>query len=246
MDEHIKDLLHEFIAHSSENGDLTKLTEFISVGFIVDNDDPLQQGRLKIFCPAYNDDPKKLLHLPWCSYVSPVGGVISNTDYTRGHIPGTDTSSGPIHYGFWAIPEIGSQALVACINGDARRRVWLGCIPSHQETHTIGTGRYKHSGGAVDGPLTSEGNPIQPTYSKLQEAFNGETNSAEWKTRGADYQITALYEPPSPDKTVYVDDDLAAIQGSEEDSWVTDILGEHGYDWTSYKNLGSFLTLMTK
>ena len=241
MTGHIEDLLHEFINHSSENGDLTHLTDHISVGFVVNNDDPLQQGRLQIFCPSYNDDPKKLLHLPWSAYVTPVGGVVSQDAYARGHIAGSESSAGAVHYGFWAIPEIGAHCLVACINGDPRRRVWLGCLPSHQETHTLPHGRFKHANGSVDGPLTSEGQPIQPTYGKMQEAFAGETDSAEWKTRGPDYQTTAILDVPSPDKSVYVDDDNTTISGNETDEWVKGILGDNGYDWSGYKNLGSFL-----
>ena len=241
MSAHIDNLIHNFINHSSENGDLTQLTDHISIGIVVDSDDPLQQGRLRIFCPSYNDDPKKLLHLPWCAYVSPVGGVISQNAYARGHIKDTESSTGAIHYGFWAIPEIGAHTLVACINGDPRRRVWLGCLPSHQETHTTAHGRYKHTDGNVDGPLTSLGEKIEPTYSKLQEAFNGQISSAEWKTRGADYQVTGIYEVPSPNKSLYVDDNYTTIANNEEDEWVKGILGEHGYDWSGYKNLGSFL-----
>ncbi len=234
-------LLQEFINHSAENGDLTHLTESMSVGFVVDADDPLQQGRLRVFCPAYNDDPKKLLHLPWCAYVSPMAGSIDNTAFARGSIEGDESSQGPIHYGFWSIPEIGAHVLVGCINGDARRRFWLGCFPQHQETHTIGSGKFSHKDGIVDGPLTSTGFPIQPQYSKFLEAFNNETNSSEWKTRGVEYQPTAVTEIPSPDKSLYVDDDLATIQENEQDEWVRSILGEHGYDWTGYKNLGAFL-----
>jgi len=241
VSEDIQDIVHNFIKHSAENGDLTHLTEFISIGIVVDNDDELQQGRLRVFCPAYNDDPKKLLHIPMSAYVSPVGGVIAQNAYARGHIPGSESSVGAVHYGFWAIPEIGAHVLVACINGDSRRRVWMGCLPSHQETHTLGHGRFKHAGGTVNGPLTSQGNPIQPTYSKLQEAFGGDIGSAEWKTRGAEYQISGIFDVPSPDKDVYVDDDLVTIARNEDDSWVKGILGEHGYDWSGYKNLGSFL-----
>lgn len=241
-EEELEGLLYEFIDHSAENGDLTQLSKTISIGFVVDNDDPLQQGRLRIFCPAYNDNPKKLLHLPWAGYVSPVGGVISQSAYARGHVEGREFSNGPIHYGFWGIPEIGAHALVACINGDPRRRVWLGCFPSHQETHTIGHGRFKHENNEVNGPLTSRGNPIEPTASKLKEAFNNDISSSEWKTRAADYQITSVRSKPSPDKSVYVDDDYETISNNEEDEWVKEILGEHGYDWSGYKNLASFLS----
>jgi len=241
MDEIIQGLLDDFISNSSENGDLGPLTDGLSVGFVIDVDDPLQQGRVKVFCPAYNDDPKKIQHLPWCVYVAPYGGVISQTSYARGSDENNNTSDGPIHYGFWGIPESGAHVLVACINGDIRRRVWLGCMPSHQETHTIGNGRFKHADGAVDGPLTSTGNPIEPIYTNLKSAFNGDTSSSEWKTRGAEYQIASVTSPPSPEKSVYVDDDLDTIKANEEDEWVKAILGEHGYDWTGYKNLGAFL-----
>ncbi len=241
MKETIEGLVEQFICNNSEENDMRELTTLISLGIVVDADDPLEQGRLRVFCPSYNDDPKKLLHLQWAAYVSPVGGVIDQSSFARGHIAGTEGTTGPVHYGIWAIPEIGAHVLVACINGDSRRRVWMGCLPSHQETHTIGNGRYKHSGGTVDGPLSSTGNPIEPTYSKLKEAFNGEIGSSEWKTRGADYQSSAVRESPSPDKSVYIDDDLETISDNEEDSWVKAILGEHGYDWTGYKNLGAFL-----
>jgi len=241
MDRSINGLVNDFIDDNSENGDKTHIADLISIGIVVDNDDPLQQGRLRIFCPAYNDNPKKLLHLTWSAYVSPVGGVISQDNFARGHIPGTEFTTGPVHYGFWAIPEIGAHALVACINGDPRRRVWLGCLPSHQETHTIGNGRFKHTGGGVDGPQSSTGGPIEPASTKLKEAFNGEITASEWKTRGADYQITSVTEAPSPNKSVYIDDDLETIVENEEDEWVKEILGEGGYDWSGYKNLGSFL-----
>jgi len=72
MNEMIDGLIEDFIANSKESGDLTDITDVMSVGVVVDNDDPLQQGRLRIFCPSYNDDPKKLLHLPWAGYVSPI------------------------------------------------------------------------------------------------------------------------------------------------------------------------------
>jgi len=245
IDSSVENLLHDFIVHSAENGDLTNLTNHLSIGFVVDNDDPLQQGRVRAFCPAYNDDPKKLLHVPWSAYVSPFGGAVNQNQYVRGSMEDNATSNGPMHYGFWAVPEIGAHVLVGCINGDPRRRYFIGCFPSHQETHTIGNGRFKHENDKVDGPLTSTGNPIQPTYNKLQEAFKQETDSAEWKTRGADYQVTSITEPPSNDKEAYVDDDYNTISNNEIDDWVKEKLGEHGYDWTAYKNIGSFLSPKT-
>lgn len=241
MNEAIDNLILDFIANSAEAGDLTHITEVMSVGVVVDNDDPLQQGRLRIFCPSYNDDPKKLLHLPWAGYVSPVGGVINNQSYTRGHIPRSETTIGPVHYGFWAIPEVGAHAIIACINGDPRRRIWLGCLPSHQETHTLGHGRFKHIDSEVQGPQSSTGGFIEPTATQLREAFGYQMGSAEWRTRAADYQITSVKGAPASNKQEYIDSDNASMKTAEPDSWVDQKLGDHGYDWTGFKNLASFL-----
>lgn len=219
----------------------------LTVGVVVDTDDPLQEGRLRVFCPSYNDSPEKLQHLPWAAYVSPFGGVINNSCFTRGADPSNATTTGAVHYGFWGIPEQGAHALVGCIDGDPRRRFWLGCFPSHQETHTMLTGRFKWSGfnGTPDGPFSSTNDPIQPLYDNLTKAFADRT-AREWKTRGADYQPMAVDQNvgqvPNDDKTTYLDEQNAQISAADPDAWVKDILGAHGYDWTNLKSLGAFLS----
>lgn len=219
----------------------------LTVGVVVDTDDPLQEGRLRIFCGSLNDNPEKLQHLPWAAYVSPVGGVIDNACFTRGSDPANATSSGPVHYGFHAIPEQGAHVLVGCVDGDPRRRFWLGCFPSHQETHTLFNGRFKwdSASGQPDGPLTSTNEPIQPTYDNMSEAFQNNRTAREWKTRGADYQAMAVNQDvqqlPNTTDTTYLDEQASQIAAAEEDSWVKSILGAHGYDWTAFKGLGSFL-----
>jgi len=167
--------------------------------------------------------------------------VINNQSYARGHIQGSETTIGPVHYGFWAIPEIGAHAIIACINGDPRRRIWLGCLPSHQETHTLGHGRFKHIDDEVQGPQSSTGDFIEPTATQLREAFGYQMGSAEWRTRAADYQITSVKEAPATNKQEYIDSDNASMKSAEPDSWVDQKLGDHGYDWTGYKNIASFL-----
>lgn len=227
---------------AADKRDTFNIQHSLTIGYVVDTDDPLQQGRLRIFCPALNDNPKKLLHIPWAVYVSPFAGSINQREYVRGTQPGKEKSRGAIHYGFWGIPEIGAHAVVGCINGDIRRRFYIGCIPNHQDVHTIGHGRFKHDSNEVDGPLTSAREPIEPTYSNMGEAFSNDRSSSEWKTRGADYQVSAIFETPVSGKESYVDDDLEQISQSENDEWVRKVLGEHGYDWTPYKNLGAFLS----
>jgi hypothetical protein len=227
--------------------DVSAAMPAFTVGTVVNTDDPLQMGRLQVFCPTLNDDPKKLLHLPWAAYASPFAGVVNNTSFTRGSDPENCTTRGAVHYGFWAIPLQGAHVLVGCIDGDVSRRFWMGCLSSHQETHTLFNGRFKWAGGKgiPDGPLSSAGEKIQPLYDNQTEAFGNRT-SAEWRTRGADFQATAVSgevgEVPNETKKTYLDDSHEQITNSEPEAWVKDVLGAHGYDWTSFKNLGPFLS----
>lgn len=217
---------------------------FGTIGIVVDTDDPLQQGRLRVFCPSLNDNPKKIMHLPWCVYLSPFSGSINNKEYTRGTGVGEYSSEGPVHYGFWAIPEVGAHVFVTCIDGDFRRRIWMGCVPEHQETHTILTGRYdwQSEDGTPDGPLTSHKKPIQPMYDNLTEAF-GDRKSPEWQSRGAEYQATSISveEGQNPNRQKgdeYLDDDYEQIADKQKD-WVKDNIGSHGYDWSGFKGVGA-------
>lgn len=217
----------------------------ITLGVVVDGDDPLQSGRLRIFCPNLNDDPKKLHHLPWAACASPFAGTISNPNFVRGAGKGPETTDGPVSYGLWAIPEQGAIVLVARIDGDERRRVWLGCLHSHQETHTLLNGRYDwEPGGNVKGPLSSTKGEIEPYSTNAKKAFDDKTDSAEWKTRQADFQAAAVPKSegaPVPEREDYLDVENSDMQDAEQDDWVKSILGAHGYDWSANKGLGSFL-----
>lgn len=221
-------------------------TNNIVTGIVVDTDDPLQMGRLRIFCPSLNDDPAKLHHLPWAVYVSPFAGTTSNSQFMRGAGKHPPSTSGAVAYGWWGIPEQGAKVLVGCIDADERRRFWMGCLPEHQEMHTLFHGRYDWSsgGGKPDGPLSSTGEPLEPLYTNASKAFNDDRESREWKTRQADYQATAvdkdIEEDPNDTKENYQDDQFTHISESEQDEWVKGIVGAHGYDWSGNKATGSF------
>lgn len=232
----------------------------MTLGVVVDTDDPLQMGRLRVFCPALNDNPKKIQHLPWALYISPFGGSINNKGYTRGNDPDNCTTDGAVQYGFWAIPEQGAHVLVGCIDGDTRRRFWIGCAYEHQETHGALTGRWKWNGGSglPDGPLSSTNSPVQPQAANLKKAFTPSVNvlgvdislgsgnnSREWRTRAAEYQVCGVREdvgqPPNTNKTTYLDEQYDKVSQAEPDAWVKPIVGANGYDWSGYKSLGSFM-----
>ncbi len=222
----------------------------ITIGVVVDTDDPLQMGRLRIFCPSLNDDVKKVQYVPWAIYASPFAGSINNKAYTRG-VGGEQTaeSEGAVAYGFWAVPELGAHVLVGCIDGDYRRRFWIACAPQHQETSTMHNGRWKWDDGAVEGPLTSSDKPLQPLYDNMKEAFQDKKKSPEWKTRAADYQATAnrkdALQSPNSKKKTYIDQTNADMIKNEDDEWIKDSIGAHGYDWTGFKNYGAFLASRT-
>jgi hypothetical protein len=215
------------------------------IGEVVDTDDPMQMGRLRVYCGALNDDPKKVQHLPWAVYVSPFGGSIRNSCHAKGHDKKNATSDGVTQYGFWGIPEKGAHVLITCIGGDPRRRVWLGCVYEQQEVGGLFSGVYDWDapGGEPDGPFSAPEpdvdfddtkNKIQPLYDNQTKAYVDRT-SPEWKTRGADYA-----------GMVNVDIDTKGthgeISGAEKFSWVKEKLGAAGYDWTGFKNLGAYLS----
>lgn len=213
----------------------------LTLGVVVDTDDPLQMGRLRIFCPSLNDSPKKPQLLPWATYITPFGGSINNSEFYRGTDENNATSSGSLHYGFWAVPEMGAQVLVGCVDGDPRRRFWIGCVPEHQQTHTLHNGRWKWKDGVVDGPLTGNGSPMQPAHANATKAFDGRNDSPEWRSRIADYQTTANSEDvgqlPNSKMTESLDQQNSQIRANDPDTWERATLGSHGYDWSGFKKL---------
>lgn len=158
----------------------------ITLGKVVDTNDPQQMGRVRALCPSFGDsDDMPIETLEWCMYVSPFGGVVSYGQ--RGHTK--DEIAGPTHYGMWSIPKVGSYVLV-CYLDDAIKsdgscepgvqRVYFGCIQGQYLAHTMPHGRYRWTDGianGVDGPFDTSENPIQPLYDKTHEQFDSSKGS---------------------------------------------------------------------
>lgn len=234
----IEDIINIFLSNNNvTKNSVSGIFTGITVGVVIDTDDPMQAGRLRVFCPSLNDDPKQLEDIPWCVYASPFAGSINNNTFMRGSDPDNCTTEGSVHYGFWAIPEVGATVLVTCIDGDYRRRVWLACLPSFGETNTLHGGRWKWDNGKVDGPFSSSGEKIEPQYTNLSEAFSGAKDSPEWKSRIADYQTSALRDDYVTDIKEN-DQTVENIIKNEKDQTMHDSLGSHGYDWTPFGVLG--------
>ena len=207
IDQHIKKIQNE------------ELTLRLTIGQVIDTNDPQQMGRIRAYCPGLGDTPvKKIEDIPWAVYVSPFGGVV--TYGKRG--PEEDEIKGPVAYGWWSIPKVGAYVLVGCIDGDPSARFWIGCIQPQLLTHTMPHGRYlwnsSEEGKAPDGPVDTFEQPIEPLYRNLTKAFTKDQSlventpstprdSLEWRTRGADMQVSALEElhislddPPGSEK----------------------------------------------
>lgn len=190
------------------------------MGIVVDTADPQQMGRLRVQCPALGDrDNTPINDLPWARYASPFGGDVQVG--TRG--PDQTNISGPTAYGMWAIPKIGAQVLVMCIDGVPANRVWIGCVYTQHTPHTMPHGRFSYDdqkAGSGDqkpaGPYDSFENSIQPLYSNLQEAFGQPSEGSlnfEFASRAADFQASGVQQNQIPNSLSLFSDDADQSSG---------------------------------
>ena len=152
---------------------------FITDGVVKDTDDPQQNGRIKIWCPALDGEDFNLDLLPWAEYATPFGGVTN--DFKSGR--NKAKSNGPVSYGFWALPKVGAQVLVFLLNGDSNRRFYFASYFGMHRNRSIPTGRNKNKNGAA-GPFTDTYDPLQPAYDNVRTAFQNKMDSSQAKTRG--------------------------------------------------------------
>lgn len=173
---------------------------FATLGMVVDTNDPQQMGRVRAICPQWGDSWNTSVEdLPWALYMSPFGGQMQVG--TRG--PGVQTSDGGVAYGMWAIPKVGSQVVVMCIDGNPMTRMYVGCVYDQFTPHTLPHGRFMYddhpelqkagNDPKPYGPYTSAETFIQPLAQNLKRAFGsvGEPNF-EFRSRGADYSVSRI------------------------------------------------------
>lgn len=173
------------------------MMDSVTLGVVVDTNDPQQMGRVRAACQRWGDSldtPSDLI--PWAMYASPFGGQVHAG--TRGS--GIDDATGGTAYGMWAIPKVGAQVLVMCIDSDPNQRVYVGCIYDQFTPHTLPHGRFMYDDHPnLDesilpaGPYTSSETPIEPLNRNLRQAFGHKSApNYEWQTRAADYTAAAL------------------------------------------------------
>ena len=188
-----KGALHDIIKGRNTSTEFREIT----IGEVVDTDDPQQMGRVRVACPFFGDlEDDPISDIPWATYVSPLAGTTISPERGRG----SDKTAGQVAYGMFNIPKIGSSVLIACIDADPRFRIWLGCVHDQFFTHTLPHGRYSYqTANKPEGPFSSSEDPIQPLYNSQTAAFTNDAGieprkSFEFRTRAADVSTSGLAE----------------------------------------------------
>lgn len=160
-------------------------------GVVVDTADPQEMGRLRVWCPAIDGDKVDIETLPWASYLTPFAGQANS--YPGG---GGGVSDGPVSYGFWAIPKVGAQVLIAFLYNDYNQRVYLGSLFREHGNRSLPVGRNTPAGELQ----TDSYGPIEPALSNLKAQF-GDLTSSIAKTRGAyERQVAQPADEKTPDE----------------------------------------------
>lgn len=186
-----------FFAASREEQAQDQLNGMITTGIVVDTNDPMEIGRVRVCCPAWGDDPDpasmNINHLPWARVMSPFGGFVNQG--FRGN--GTEIQ-GETSYGMHSSTKVGAEAVVTLINGDRNCRLVTGFVRDDGSANTLPHGRYKVNGSAIEGPFTVDDKPIEPLFSNAKSAFTNAQfadgnphGSFEWVSRGADFSAGA-------------------------------------------------------
>ncbi len=196
-------------------------SQAITIGEVVDTNDPQQMGRIRVACALFGElEGSAIETIPWAIYMSPFAGTTVAPSRGRSD----DKTPGEVAYGMFNIPKVGSRVLIAMIDGDPRFRVWLGCLFDQYMTHTLPHGRYSYNTvEKPDGPFSSTEDKIQPLYDSQTSAFTNTSTgvdprkSFEYRTRGADTQVAGL-DDEIVDSTFlsFLADDFA-VEYTEED-----------------------------
>lgn len=197
----------------------------VTIGTVVDTNDPQQMGRVRVVCPQWGDSWSDIVEdVPWAVYVTPFGG--QQQVGTRG--PGIQDSTGGIAYGMWAIPKVGAQVLVLCVDGDSSSRAYFGCIYDQFTPHTMPHGRFMYddhpelekegASPAPYGPYTSSEKYIQPLTDNMKQAFGAKDEpNFEYRSRAADYTVTRVDVSQLDQTYSKVQDDTGVVH----DDWTS-------------------------
>lgn len=144
-------------------------------GIVVDTTDPQEMGRMKVWCPAIDGDSPNVETLPWVTYISPLAGQAHGYPAGNG-----GASTGPVSYGFWAVPKCGAMVLIGFLYNDYNQRIYMGSFYRDHGNRSLPNGR----NAAGEAPQSDSYDVIEPMTSNLKAQF-GDLTSSIAKTRGA-------------------------------------------------------------
>lgn len=214
-------------AQSEKNG----ANRGITSGFVVDNDDPQQNGRVRVCCPTWGDDPNpttmNVQNIPWARMGSPFAGTM-----TQGY-RGVDAKiEGETGHGFMAVPKVGTDVVVAVLDDNPGMRVVIACMQHQSGGTAMPHGRFQSSGSYPDGPLALDGSHIQPLYDNYTQMFSGPyasgRQSFEWMSRGVDYTFGGFRGEAKNARQA--DDDNEDVSISEADGHTIQYTQGYGAD----------------
>lgn len=169
---------------------------FIMEGIVLDTNDPDQMGRVRAWVPSIDGELYDKTSLPWCEYASPLAGYTTDFKAGRQNLQ----TQGQVPYGFWAIPKIGSQVLIFCLNGDANRRFFFGSYYPLHGNRGLPDGRNINRNSGAKGRFSEAYDYIRPAQDNLQQQFGGNLDASEAQTRGA-YERQAAQDLTKKDGT---------------------------------------------
>ena len=148
-------------------------------GIVLDNNDPQQMGRIKVWCAAIDGENPNVDNLPWATYCSPLAGQTRNLPAGQGSIKNKGLQS----YGFWSIPKVGSIAVIAFLYGDYNQRLYIGSTFREHGNRSLPVGRNRAD--IAKAPVTDTLDPVEPQFDNLKEQFANKLDVPEARTRGA-------------------------------------------------------------
>lgn len=110
------------------------LLDKIYLGVVKDVNDLQRMGRLKVWIPELGGDPNNESSWILVNYCSPFAGA-SNFYANKNGSSYLDTQTS---YGMWFVPpDLENQVIVAFINGDSAKGIWLGCLYQQYMNHMV-------------------------------------------------------------------------------------------------------------
>lgn len=127
----------------------------IYIAIVKKSYDPQKMGRLKAWVPDLGGQEDNESYWKTFSYASPFAG---QSPALPQNIQGDTYEATPVAYGFWAVPpDPGNRIVVAFLDGDENRGIWLGALQESYMNHSmpdIAHGRSNKTGHPLERPVT--------------------------------------------------------------------------------------------